>query len=40
MDATYFEQFCLLRYQDSADGYSQLIRFSDGEHYKEIKEDR
>ena len=39
MDATYFEQFCLLCYQDSADGYSQLIRFSDGEHYKEIKED-
>ena len=39
MDATYFEQFCLLCYQDSADGYSQLIRFSDGEHYREIKED-
>jgi hypothetical protein len=39
MDATYFEQFCLLCYQDSADGYSQLIRFSDGEHYGEIKED-
>jgi len=39
LDATYFEQFCLLCYQDSADGYSQLIRFSDGEHYKEIKED-
>ena len=39
MDATYFNQFCLLCYQDNADGYSQLIRFSDGEHYKEIKED-
>ena len=39
MDATYFEQFCLLCYQDSADGYSQLIRFSDGEYYREIKED-
>ena len=39
MDATYFEQFCLLCYQDNADGYSQLIRFSDGEHYREIKED-
>ena len=39
MDATYFEQFCLLCYQDDADGYTQLIRFSDGEHYKEIKED-
>lgn len=39
MDAAYFKEFCLLCYQDSADGYSQLIRFSDGEHYKEIKED-
>lgn len=39
MDATYFKQFCLLCYQDNADRYSQLIRFSDGEHYKEIKED-
>ncbi|HXL56891.1 MAG TPA: transposase [Chitinophagaceae bacterium] len=39
MDATYFEEFCLLCYQDCADGYSQLIRFSDGEHYREIKED-
>lgn len=39
MDTTYFEQFCLLCYQDNADGYSQLIRFSDGEHYEEIKED-
>lgn len=39
LDATYFEQFCLLCYQDHDDGYTQLIRFSDGEHYKEIKED-
>jgi Transposase, Mutator family len=39
LDATYFEQFCLLCYQDHADGYTQLIRFSDGEHYREIKED-
>ncbi len=39
MDATYFEQFCLLCYQDHEDGYTQLIRFSDGEHYLEIKED-
>jgi transposase-like protein len=39
MDATYFDQFNLLCYQDHADGYTQLIRFSDGEHYEEIKED-
>jgi len=39
MDATYFRQFCLLCYQDHDDGYTQLIRFSDGEHYSEIKED-
>lgn len=39
LDATYFEQFCLLCYQDHEDGYTQLIRFSDAEHYREIKED-
>jgi len=39
LDATYFRQFCLLCYQDHEDGYTQLIRFSDGEHYGEIKED-
>jgi len=39
LDATYFAQFCLLCYQDHEDGYTQLIRFSDGEHYNEIKED-
>lgn len=39
VDATYFAQFCLLCYQDHGDGYTQLIRFSDGEHYSEIKED-
>lgn len=39
MDATYFQQFCLLCYQDHKDGYTQLIRFTDGEHYQEIKED-
>jgi hypothetical protein len=39
IDATYFEQFCLVAYQDNFDGYTQLIRFSDGEHYFEIKED-
>ena len=39
MDATYFKQFCMLCYQDHSDGYTQLIRFSDGEHFEEIKED-
>lgn len=39
IDATYFKQFCLLSYQDHEDGYTQLIRFSDGEHYSEIRED-
>ena len=39
MDATYFEGFCLVCYQDNDDGYTQLIRFTDGEHYEEIKED-
>jgi hypothetical protein len=39
MDATYFKQFCMLCYQDHDDGYTQLIRFSDGEHSSEIKED-
>jgi AraC-like DNA-binding protein len=39
MDATYFSQFCLLTYQDNQDGYTQLIRFSDGEHFEEIKQD-
>ena len=39
LDATYFERFCLVCYQDDIDGYTQLIRFSDGEYYDEIKED-
>lgn len=39
MDATYFKKFCLVAYQDDFDGYTQLIRFTDGEHYEEIKED-
>lgn len=39
MDATYFAQFCLVAYQDDLDCYTQLIRFTDGEHYEEIKED-
>jgi len=39
MDATYFTQFCLVAYQDDLDGYTQLTRFTDGEHYQEIRED-
>jgi transposase-like protein len=39
MDATYFKHFCLLCYPDHEDGYTQLIRFSNGEHFEEIKED-
>lgn len=39
MDATYFRQFCLVCYQDDEDGYTQLIRITDGEHFSEIKED-
>lgn len=39
IDATYFKQFCLLCYQDHDLGYTQLIRFSDREHYHQIKED-
>lgn len=39
VDATYFEKFCVLCYQDHDDGHTQLIRFSDGEHYTEIRED-
>jgi hypothetical protein len=39
MDATYFKQFCVVCYQDNADGYTQVLRISDGEHYTEIKED-
>ena len=29
----------MLCYQDHQDGYTQLIRFSNGEHFEEIKED-
>lgn len=39
MDATYFKQFCVVCYQDDEDSYTQLIRFTDGEHFAEIKED-
>lgn len=39
IDATYFEEFCMVCYQDNDDGYTQLIRFTNGEHFEEIKED-
>src|SRR5690606_20964891 len=39
MDATSFSNFCLVAYQDEFDGYTELIRFTDDEHYPEIKED-
>jgi hypothetical protein len=39
IDATYFKKICLIVYQDNYDGYIQLIRFSDGENFEEIKED-
>lgn len=39
LDATYFKRFCVICYQDNDLGYTQLFRFSDGEHYEEIKED-
>ena len=39
LDATYFKHFCLLCYQGNADGYTQLIRFTDAEHTEQIKED-
>ena len=39
IDATYFKQFCVVCYQDDEDSYTQLIRFPDGEHFVEIKED-
>ncbi|MDB9497589.1 transposase [Nodularia spumigena] len=39
VDATYFRKFCMVCYQDNEDGYTQLIRFTDGEHFQEIKED-
>lgn len=38
MDATYFENFCLICYQDNQDGYTQLIRFTDSEKYEEMRE--
>lgn len=39
IDATYFKRFCALCYQDHEDGYTQLVRFSVGEHFEEIRED-
>ena len=39
LDATYFKQFCVVCYQDHHLGYTQLLRFSDGENFQEIKED-
>jgi len=39
IDATYFKRFCAFCYQDHEDGYTQLIRFSNGEYFEEIKED-
>ena len=39
MDATYFRKFCVVCYQDDENGYTQLIRITDGEHFTEIKED-
>lgn len=39
LDATYFDNFCLVCYQDNYDGYTQLIRITDSEDYQEIKED-
>jgi hypothetical protein len=39
LDATYFKQFCVVCYQDHHLGYTQLLRFSNGENFAEIKED-
>lgn len=39
IDGTYFNRFCLISYQDEMTNYTQLIRFSNGENYNEIKED-
>ena len=39
IDATYFAKFCPVCFQDDLDSYTQLLRFTDGEHYEEIRED-
>lgn len=40
IDGTYFSNgICLVLYRDNTIKFTQLYRFSDGEHYSEIKED-
>ena len=40
IDGTYFNNdICLVLYRDNTIKFTQLYRFSDGEHYSEIKED-
>lgn len=40
IDGTYFSNgICLVLYRDATIKFTQLYRFSDGEHYEEIKED-
>ncbi len=38
MDASYFKRFCMVCYQNDDDGYTQLIRITDGEHISDIKQ--
>jgi hypothetical protein len=37
--ATYFATFCFVYFQDDFDRYTRLLRFIDGEHYKEFREN-
>ena len=39
VDATYFNRFCVVCYQDDLLSYTQLFRFSDAERFAEIVED-
>jgi hypothetical protein len=40
IDGTYFSNdLCLILYRDNTIKFTQLYRFSDGEHYEELKED-
>ena len=39
INATYFRHFFTVCYQDHEDGYTQLLRFSNGEHFEEIRDD-
>src|SRR5690606_23104404 len=39
VDATYFQRFCVVCYQDDLLSYTQLFRFSDAERFSEIVED-